>query len=232
MTTQYAPRANPILITGANRGLGLSVAKSLSRLGQSTVLIGRNKDSLHQAIVDNEITKSKEIVFDLSKDSAASLDRHLGECGPISGMIHCASMFGGSLTKSDLAELEGWGRLFSNTLMLSKACLTLMKGQGGRMVFVGSVAGSAGRVSEDYGPYSVYKGSLRLLAEAVTKEGLGHRVTASYLNLGSFRKDDVALEKPARFISESDVVDAILGLVYTQLDVRIDQVDVLPTDEA
>ena len=229
--SQYSPLPHPILITGANRGLGLSVAKALSMLGQNTVLIGRNKESLRQAIADNEIINSKEIILDLSKDCSTAIEGHIGEGGPVSGVIHCASMFGTSLTKSDLSELEDWGRLFSNTLILSKACLGLMKGQGGRMVFVGSVAGSAGMVSKDYGPYSVYKGSLRLLAEAVSKEGLGYRVTASYINLGSFRKDEVALERPTEFIKESEVVDAILGLIYTRLDARIDQVDLLPTDE-
>ena len=106
MTPQYASHPNPILITGANRGLGLSVAKALSMLGQSMVLIGRTKEGLNKAIGENELLRAKAVVCDFSKDPASEIDRHLRECGPISGVIHCASMFGGSLTQCVFRPIE------------------------------------------------------------------------------------------------------------------------------
>ena len=74
----------------------------------------------------------------------------------------------------------------------------------GKLILIGSVVGNEGKISKSCVPYSVYKGSLKLLAEGFQKE---FDKTAIYINLGGFRD-----EKSDEYLQTEDVVSAINNL--------------------
>lgn len=85
------------------------------------------------------------------------------------------------------------------------------------------MAATPDRLSERHTLYSVYKGTLRLLAEAIRKEG----GRACYLNLDGFRVGSDGEE----FLSIQEVVNCICDLLRDPSDPGI-QVDLMTPREA
>lgn len=189
-----------ILITGANRGLGLKLTESFLDDENKLYLTARNIESIKKFEIENVE------VFEIDLNSLDSINTFFNTCNQIEELdliVHCASPFEGTLKDSSYEDLDIWGNAYLNALKLSKLAAQKLKNTG-KLILIGSVVGNEGRVSKSCVPYSVYKGSLKLLAEGFQKE---FGKTAIYLNLGGFRD-----EKTDEYLQTEDVISAISNL--------------------
>ena len=190
-----------ILITGANRGLGLKLTENFLDDENKLYLTARDIESI-------KCFESENVeVFNIDLNSLESINTFFNNSNQIEELdliIHCASAFEGTLKESSYDDLDIWGNSYLNALKLSKLAAQKLK-KTGKLIFIGSVVGNEGKISKSCVPYSVYKGTLKLLAEGFQKE---FDKTAIYINLGGFRD-----EKTDDYLQTEDVISAIDNIV-------------------
>jgi short-subunit dehydrogenase len=192
-----------ILITGANRGLGENLTREFLKNKNNLYLTARKESSL--AEFENADVKKYEL--DLSSlVSINNFFKNEDSFEELDLIIHCASSFEGTLKDSSYSELDIWSNSYSAALKLSKFASRKLS-KTGKLIFIGSVVGSEGHISESCVPYSVYKGTLKLLAEGFQKE---FGKSAIYINLGGFRD-----EATDEYLQTNQVVSSILNIAET-----------------
>lgn len=215
-----------MLVTGANRGLGLAVCKALVARGIPIIVTGRDRATLQRAMLESALVPEIQIEADFSR-SLSAVFRQLQGLPYMRAVVHCAAIYSAPLAALSERELCAWGWYYGNTLALAHTSLAnLKKSGGGRMILIGSIVGALGRVSSS-SPYSISKGWLRLLSEGISVEGCEHNVTSTYLNVGSFRETPIS----GQYLATADVVEEILRLVFLPSEIRVEQSDLLPAQE-
>ena len=186
-----------VLITGANRGLGLKLTENFLHDDNKLYLTARDIESM------NRFESENVEVFNIDLNSLESINTFFNNSNQIEELdliIHCASPFEGTLKELSYEDLDIWGNSYLNALKLSELAAQKLK-KTGKLIFIGSVVGNEGKISKSCVPYSVYKGSLKLLAEGFQKE---FDKTAIYINLGGFRD-----EKNNDYLQTEDVISMI-----------------------
>jgi 3-oxoacyl-[acyl-carrier protein] reductase len=183
MAKKSAPRARNVLITGASRGLGLGIARTLVGAGYCVIAVARKPTKeLTAAIAEAKRGKRGSlhfVSFDLGKtDEIADLVRKLRkDFGPLFGLVNNAAVgLDGVLATMHNSQIEELIRI--NTLspiVLSKYVVrSMMSERSGRIVNVASIIGFTG-----YSGLSVYAatkasmlGFTRSLAREVGRLGI------------------------------------------------------------
>jgi NAD(P)-dependent dehydrogenase (short-subunit alcohol dehydrogenase family) len=147
------------------------------------IFCARNADIVATARNINEleaVLKDKKS-FPLDIASVSSIDSFFGHVQNIKFdlIIHVASLFEGKLFTSSLEDLKKWSAASYFAHALGKFALANLNPQG-KLFFIGSVVGDIGHISKNCVPYSVYKGSLQLLAEGIAKEADENKKVSSY----------------------------------------------------
>jgi len=162
------------IITGANRGIGREVARSLAAEGYSVILVARKKAPLIE--LQNELAEfsiqSELIVNDITQFETISkqLDLILKKWGRCDVLVNNAGMFVfGTLG----ATLENYQQLFDTNLkaqlVFIKTVIPYMKKQGNGYVF--NIASMAGKVGyANIGAYTSSKFALVGLTESLHAE--------------------------------------------------------------
>lgn len=221
----------PILVVGANRGLGHSLALRLRSSGLPVAASARPIHDLDALAHTLGMPRNHVLALDLLSYDLAATDSAIRALPPLSSMVFCAAVYGGHLANMSLADIGAWGAFYAQTLTLLRASVDrIAAGGGGRVILIGSVVGSLGRFSLPW-MYSSSKGWLRLVAEGMNHEFASSKVSCSYLNLGSFRDDDVAKSKPGIVVPTSTVLAHIEHLISLPPTVRVEQSDLLPLME-
>ena len=164
-----------VLITGANRGIGLETARQMKALGYEVILTSRNADEGQRVARDLGVGYHQLDVA--SAESISALTAHMdAEFGQLDVLINNAGILLDRHDKILDVPVEKMQTMFeTNTLaplMLIRALLPLMrKNDYGRIVNVSSQLGSINNFS-DYTPaYRLTKlalnGVTRMLADAL-----------------------------------------------------------------
>ena len=174
------------LVTGAGRGIGRAIALELARDGTRVVACGRDREALEEtAVIAGRMRADMSILAaDITAPSFLSeLDRAIGVCDVV---VHNATHFPviGPLEEIPPDEIE---RVLDvgvrAPLRISAHVLPGMKTRGfGRIVFVGSVAGTQGAV--DQVPYATAKSALHGLVRSLALEGAPSGVTCNLVEPG------------------------------------------------
>ena len=216
-----------VLITGANRGLGLAVAKRLN--GQCRMLLtGRDMSKLKNAASENALKDIDFLEIDFGQPMSEANQRALVDA-KVDGLVHCASSFGNTLMLTQPSEFFQWGNFISNSMLLTQLILDKETGSQRRLVYIGSIAARL-RSTVKYTPYRIYKGSLLYLSHSVNTEYNEALVKSTYLSLGSFRSDEKMNDERSH-IRTATVVDHITSVIMDESNAMIDYIELFPPAE-
>ena len=168
-----------ILITGANRGIGKSLAKNFSNIGANIILLGKNEDSLNE-VYDEIIscTKTKPLIIEsdlnlLDLDGAHQIKKAIvNQYGVLDGLIYNAAKLG-KMTSIEDYEDGLWKEIINTNLnssfLIYKGLIPILKAApSGRIIFTSSGVAEVGKAY--WGAYSVSKFAVKGLAEIIRDE--------------------------------------------------------------
>ena len=217
-----------VVVTGGSRGIGLGIARNLSKAGYRVIAIARQmNDQLASAMQDAEQSQQGAIQFqpfDLGNINgiAGLIQAVRSDFGPIYGLINNAAIgTDGVLAIMHNSQIEQQVRVNTiSPIVLTKYTVRSMMAEGGgRIVNVASVIGFTG-----YSGLSVYGatkasmiGFTRSLAREVGRLGVnvnavapGFMETEMTQGLGDEQRRKVARRSALRRLPEvDDVADAV-----------------------
>ena len=216
------------LVTGGSRGLGRSIAASLTAAGWRVAVTGRDGEALQQAVDagDAHLALPGDATDRVAVGDAVA--RTAAELGPLDLLVANAGRFGtgGPLWQSDP---DDWWRdvevnLRGVQLALWAALPAMVARGSGRVVALGS---GFGNTSAAYGSaYGVSKAAVHRLVESVALELTGTGVTAFTVSPGRARTDMTLafptgftdahpefLEPPATGWAPPEAVAALVGRI-------------------
>jgi NAD(P)-dependent dehydrogenase (short-subunit alcohol dehydrogenase family) len=168
-----------ILITGANRGIGKSLAKNFSNIGANIILLGKNEDSLNE-VYDEIIscTKTKPLIIEsdlnlLDLDGAHQIKKAIvNQYGVLDGLIYNAAKLGKMNSIEDYED-GLWKEIINTNLnssfLIYKELIPILKAApSGRIIFTSSGVAEVGKAY--WGAYSVSKFAVKGLAEIIRDE--------------------------------------------------------------
>lgn len=192
------------LITGANQGIGLGIAKAFAAEGCKLALCARNGEKLER--VAQELRTSGADVLtqpvDVTSEPAveAFFDATQKRFGRLDLLVNNAGAFDGG--RIDEIPLEAWnnviGACLTGAFLCSRRAFAIMKDAGGgRIINIGSI--SAQRPREGSAPYVAAKFGIWGLTQATALDGRPFGISCSCLHPGN-----VLVERRAESEKESD----------------------------
>lgn len=179
------------IVTGANRGLGLVIARVLATRGYSLVIGGRDGDALDSAV--DELSRQAPDVVAIAGDITdtqvrTNLIDAARRLGGLDVLVNNASELGpiGPLLAFDVPRL---GRLFpvnvGAPMFLIQMAAPLLAARRGLIVNITSDAATA--AYPGWGPYGATKAALELLTRTFASELVAQGVSAILVDPGDMR---------------------------------------------
>jgi 3-oxoacyl-[acyl-carrier protein] reductase len=168
-----------VLVTGAARGIGQSVARCLAALGADLVLSDRGPLDETARGIEAAGGRCRSIVGDLLDPGHVEA---LLSAGPFHALAHVAGVF---KAPDGMAPKEAFdfvmGVNLKATIELASACVDRMaEAGGGYVVLVGSAAGRNGGASGggglEYAAYAASKGGVHTLVRWLSRRAVGRNV--------------------------------------------------------
>lgn len=178
------------LVTGASSGLGRAVAELIAACGGQVLGAGRNAERLQAAVASWPGQGHVASVQDLTEaDAAAAWAKALAEeHGPLNGIFHAA---GTELLRpirmSKQAQFdEAFGSAFFAAAGLARAAGQKgVMADGGALVFMSSVAGSAGKVG--MAAYSASRAAVEGMVRSLACEFAPRGIRVNAIAAGAVR---------------------------------------------
>lgn len=198
MSPLFSLQGRVALVTGAGRGLGLSMAQALAAHGASVWLNGRDAQALQQAVETASAAgqtgggSAHALPFDVADEQAtsAAVAQLLGESGRLDILINNV----GQRRRLPLEELpaQALRELLDHNLVsawhLCREAARPMRAQGfGRIINVTSIAGPIARAGD--AAYTTSKGALEALTRALAAELGAHGINVNAIAPGYFATD-------------------------------------------
>jgi NAD(P)-dependent dehydrogenase (short-subunit alcohol dehydrogenase family) len=180
-----------ILVTGANKGIGLEICRQLGRLGHRVILSARSPQRGEQAVaaLSEDGIKVEFLLLDMSDE--ASIQRAARELKQRIQALHVLinnaailDTWQGTILKATAAEIRD--TFVTNTLgpiLLTQALLPLLEaGKPSRVINVSSQLGSVQNMTDGWAGYGISKAALnaasRKLAQALAPRGISVNVAS------------------------------------------------------
>lgn len=198
-------RDRVILITGAARGIGASVAQACAAQGATVVLLDKHVPGL-ESIYD-DITENggpTPAIYPLDLKGASVPDyQQLAETlasqfGRLDGLIHCAAALG-QLAPVEHQDTKTWLETLhinlTATYLLTRACLPMLKKrEGSKLIFTTD----AHKHDAYWGAYGISKSAIEALAAQIAEESEAQgRLQVHTLDPGSVQTELFARAFPA-----------------------------------
>lgn len=179
-----------VLITGASKGIGRSIATELLARGHDVIATARNPETLADLPVS--------LALPLDVTSQESIDEAIDAAGPIDVMIsNAGEIIVASVEDSPIAEIE---RLFAvNTVgavRVTQAVVPQMRARGtGRLIYMSSAVASVALPL--IGAYAATKHALDTFAETLALELRHFKISVNLIEPGAV--DSGALDDPPTY---------------------------------
>ena len=179
------------LVTGANRGLGLVIARVLARRGYGLVIGGCDREALDRAAA--ELSAYAPLVAliagDITNQSVrAALIEAADRLGGLDVLVNNASELGGVAPLATF-DVPRFGRLFpvnvGAPMVLTQLALPLLRARRGVVVNITSDA--AVGAYPGWGPYGATKAALELLTRTLAAELRDQGISVVLVDPGDMR---------------------------------------------
>ncbi|MBE7619460.1 SDR family oxidoreductase [Komagataeibacter sp. FXV2] len=192
--TLFSLAGRRALVTGASRGIGLTLARGLGRHGAKIVLNGRNPDALEaaRAMLENEGLDVVTARFDVTDQDAviAGVDAIEHEHGPIDILVNNA----GIQRRAPLEQFSkaDWDALVATNLnavfFVGQAVARYMLQRGrGKIINICSVQSELARPG--IAPYTATKGAVKNLTKGMATDWARHGLQVNGLAPGYFQTE-------------------------------------------
>ncbi|HWD22021.1 MAG TPA: SDR family NAD(P)-dependent oxidoreductase [Burkholderiales bacterium] len=173
------------LITGANRGIGLAVAKAYAAEGARCILAGRNVAALESAA--RALGNAAVLPLDLEKPEAIRAAAR--SIAKLDILVANAAVLGARVPLKDY-PFDVWLQAFqtnvhANLLLLQGLDAPLRNSDAGRVVVV--TTGAARTARPGGGSYAVTKAALEMMAAVYAQEVTGTPIRINMVNPGPTR---------------------------------------------
>jgi NADP-dependent 3-hydroxy acid dehydrogenase YdfG len=220
------------IISGASRGIGATIAKELSELGITVLLLARSAENLEQVAgyiqaeggsafsIPVNVTKEEEI------EKVVQFVRQFD--GEPTVLVHSAGL-------AKVGQLENfarneWQQLIDTNLtgpfLLTQALIPLLP-EKSQLIFVNSVAGK--KVFPEWGAYSASKFGLRALADTFREElrPKGIRVTSIYpSSVNTTLHNDLPFDwDRQKMLKAKDIADAVIYCLKQPGNVLLSEIE-------
>ena len=187
-----------VLVTGANRGLGLAITMDLARAGATVIMLGRDLGSLeyaYDAVVDADL--KEPILYPLDLEGATPenyqelQDNLLNQFGKLDGLVHNAAILGTQMPIEQY-DIKLWYSTIQINLsapfMLTQFLIpALLKSDDARIIFLSSTVGREARAY--WGAYSVSKFGIEGFAKTLSEELEKTKISVNTVNPGKMRTE-------------------------------------------
>ena len=221
------------VVSGASRGIGAAIARSLAEHQLAVILLARNKEHLNQVTdyLKAEGGTALAYVCDITKpkDVKKLAEIIAGNNSKIELLINNAGI-------SRTGAVEGmsvgdWNAVINTNLtgsfMLTQALLPVITEQRGQIVFINSVAGK--QSFPNWAAYNASKAGLRALADTLRQEltSRGIRVTSIYpAAVDTPIHDDLPYDwDRTKMMRARDIAEAVMYCYKQAPTVRINEID-------
>ena len=191
-----------VLITGANRGIGLALTKQYLGLGDRVIATCRRPEkaeaikALQTEYAGRLFVEQMDVNGDGSVADAA--ERVAGRIAPLDILINNAGIYGepdlNRITPLMELELQGCRDAFETNVLgvlrVTRAFLPLMKNVGGKIINITSGLGSIGeKDTPGFYAYGGSKAALNYVTRAMAEEFKEHGLIFAVINPGSVKTD-------------------------------------------
>ncbi len=196
-----------ILITGANRGIGLEFAKQYAADGATVIACCREPAKASDL---KAIKGARVLALDVGNEaSVAVLKKELGDT-PLDIVINNAGV-SGPPKKGDNIDVDGWLATFRTNsvapvLVANALKSNLMKGKDKKLVTITSVLGSIAEDSGGFQPYSATKAAVNSLMHSLSKNWAKDGILVGIFHPGWVQTDMGGSGAPVK------VEDSVKGL--------------------
>jgi gluconate 5-dehydrogenase len=177
------------LVTGASRGLGRAMAEGLAEAGAAVVLNGANAGRLAEAAAELRAAGHRvhEAQFDVTDEAGviAAFERLDAEGVAVDILVNNA----GIQFRKPMVELatEDWRRVIDTNLTSAfvvgrEAARRMIPRGRGKIINIGSLTSELARAT--VAPYTVAKGGIKMLTQAMTAEWAEHNIQANAIGPG------------------------------------------------
>lgn len=182
------------LVTGASRGIGMAIAKSLGKAGAFVIgtATGKNGETAIKELFNEHKIKGKACILDVA--DPASVDR-LGEELKTAGLVPSILVNNAGITRDNLLlrmKDEEWEEVINTDLnsiyRLTKLCLRGMtKARNGRIINITSVVAISGNAGQCN--YSAAKAGIIGFTRALAREVGSRGITVNAVAPGFIETD-------------------------------------------
>jgi NAD(P)-dependent dehydrogenase (short-subunit alcohol dehydrogenase family) len=191
------------LVTGANRGIGLAIAREYAREGAHCLIAGRNSAELEKvaASINESGGKATVIAMDLEDDSSirAAISRITGLVPRLDIFVANAAVLGARVAIVKY-PLDVWKQTFqvnvhANLLLLQGLDPLLRKSDAGRVIIMSAQVATVAKIGT--GSYAVSKAALESLARVYMIEAQDSAIRVNTVSPMATRTEMRARAAPA-----------------------------------
>lgn len=177
-----SPKGRVVMVSGANRGIGLAIARKLLEKGYSVSAGARDPQSLREALAEAPQNRFVACRYDAADRSTHQswLDKTLARFGRLDGLVNNAGTSNTfSIEEGAEADLDAlWAINVKGPLFMTRICMPHLKASGsGRVINVASLSGK--RVRNENIAYNMTKHAVMALTHGTRRIGWDHGVRAT-----------------------------------------------------
>jgi len=227
------PDTKLAVVSGASKGIGAAIARSLAEHQLGVVLLGRNKENLNKVADYLKAETGMAMTFPCDITKPKDVQKLVQMIAKTNSKIELLVNNAGISRTGSVEEFSysDWQAVLDTNLngsfLLTKSLLPLITDQRGQIIFINSVAGK--QSFPEWSAYNASKAGLRALADTLRAElnPRGIRVTSIYpAAVDTPLHDELPYDwDRSKMMRASDIAQAVLFCYKQAPSVRINEID-------